>query len=340
MPHSTEQDDRLVRYLLGELSEEARDRLEGEYLVNAQLHDALLAVEDELIYAYVGGRLSPSRSTSFERFFLQTPERRSRVEFARSFANFLEANPGLQSPTTVPFLWTEQSEQSSQAIAALVSGPELDRSPEARERLTAIPDSDAPPRHWKSFWTDAVAWVRKPMVGIAFATLMVTIAVLSFWGIRSTGHTEVAQNPPSISTKDDQPSKAASPVPPSSPAVGVIRKAPKLLAFTLLATERSSGEGNLLTIPPGDYLVRLRLQPFGDVYPNYRATLTTPEQRTVTRGQVRGRPPQRPYVEFASTFLAGGDYILRLYGVDGSGPGAKHEELAAYAFRVVHEQPK
>ena len=110
VPGRTKQDDRLVRYLLGELSGEERDQLEARYLGNAELHEELVAVEDELIYAYVGGRLSPSQSASFERFFLKTPERRSRVEFARSFAQFFEANPGLKGTSPVPDPGNDRSE--------------------------------------------------------------------------------------------------------------------------------------------------------------------------------------------------------------------------------------
>ena len=69
VPRDTEHDERLVRYLLGELSDEERYQLEAVYVANHELHDELIAVEDELIYTYVGGRLSPSQSVSFERFF-------------------------------------------------------------------------------------------------------------------------------------------------------------------------------------------------------------------------------------------------------------------------------
>jgi hypothetical protein len=78
VPGGSEQEERLVRYLLAELSDEDRDQLEAECLGNSELHNELVAVEDELIYAYVGGRLSPSQISSFEQSFLQTPWRRAR----------------------------------------------------------------------------------------------------------------------------------------------------------------------------------------------------------------------------------------------------------------------
>jgi anti-sigma factor RsiW len=328
VPRDTEQDERLVQYLLGELPDEERDQLEAEYLGNSELHDELVAVEDELIYAYVGGRLSPSQSSSFERFFLQTHERRSRVDFARSFTQFLEANPSLQSAMAVP-----RDVRSSRAIVAVVNGPE--EAPDARER------SGAPPI-WKSFWTKTVAWGKNPIVRLAFATVIVAISLISYLRIHPTGKPQLAQRKSDaiIQKNGQQSTPIHSPDSPSSPVDSALPKVPQILAFTLLATERNSGEGNLLTIPQGDYMVRLRLQPFDDIYPNYRAKLSTPEQSTVARGQLRGRPAQQPYVEFASKVLAAGDYILRLYGNDGASPSGQSEELAAYAFRVVREHQK
>ena len=197
MPGGTDHDERLVRYLLGELSEQERDQLESEYLGNSESHDQLVAAEDELIYAYVGGRLSHSQSISFERFFLQTPERRSRVEFARSFAQFLDANPTFQSPPPVV---------------------------DAREGLAAAPVS-------KSFWTGVLAWGNKPIVRLGFATLIVAIFLVSFLRTRSMGPSKLAQNKSDAVIKNEQPSKLA-PLPDSanSPTDGVLHTAPKMLA--------------------------------------------------------------------------------------------------------------
>jgi tetratricopeptide (TPR) repeat protein len=195
VPGGTDHDERLVRYLLGELSEQERDQLESEYLGNSESHDQLVAAEDELIYAYVGGRLSHSQSISFERFFLQTPERRSRVEFARSFAHFLDANPGLQ------------------------------RAPaQDRERAGTPPIQ-------QSFWTSVVAWGKNPLVRLAFATLIVAIFLVSFLRTRSMGPAKLAQNKSDAVIKNAQPSKLA-PLPDSanSPADRGSHTAPKTLA--------------------------------------------------------------------------------------------------------------
>jgi tetratricopeptide (TPR) repeat protein len=205
VPGGTKQDERLVRYLLGELSGEERDQLEAEYLGNAELHEELVAVEDELIYAYVGGRLSPSQSPSFERFFLQTPERRSRVEFAHSFAQFLEANPGLKGASHVP--GNDRSEE--------------DRSVDARERLAATPVS-------KTFWIGVVAWGKNPIARLAFAALIVAISLVSF--LRYSRHPKFVQNKPDAVIKYGQPSTLTHFPGSDSPPAGAVGKATTKLA--------------------------------------------------------------------------------------------------------------
>jgi hypothetical protein len=91
MPHNAEPDPRFIKYLLGELPEPERTKLEDEYLGDDETFKRLVAVEEELIYTYVRGGLSPAQRSDFDRLFLQTPERRSRVVFATAFIASLEA---------------------------------------------------------------------------------------------------------------------------------------------------------------------------------------------------------------------------------------------------------
>jgi hypothetical protein len=77
-------DDRLAAYLLGRLSPEQEDTVEIEYLGAADACDRLEAAEDELIDAYVAGRLAADDVPRFEERFLASPARRERVAFARA----------------------------------------------------------------------------------------------------------------------------------------------------------------------------------------------------------------------------------------------------------------
>jgi anti-sigma factor RsiW len=75
--------DRLIAYLLGKLSEQEESSLEALYFSDEAAHEELLAAEDELIDRYVAGELQGTDRERFERLFLTDPTRRERVEIAR-----------------------------------------------------------------------------------------------------------------------------------------------------------------------------------------------------------------------------------------------------------------
>ena len=79
----------LVRYLLGELSEEEQSQLEERYFADDDFYSELRATERDLIDDYVRGRLSGRRREQFESRFMASPERRQKVELARSFQGYL-----------------------------------------------------------------------------------------------------------------------------------------------------------------------------------------------------------------------------------------------------------
>jgi len=84
----SERDDEklMVQYLLGNLSEEEQVRIEDRAFSDSNYMDALEAAEADLIDAYVRDELSRSERRGFERRFLTSPQRRSKVEFARDLA--------------------------------------------------------------------------------------------------------------------------------------------------------------------------------------------------------------------------------------------------------------
>jgi hypothetical protein len=80
----------LVRYLLGQLSEEEQVRIEEEYFGNQEWFTQLEVVEGELIDAYVCHQLSKKDRQAFEKAFLSVPERRQRIAFAQALQVFVE----------------------------------------------------------------------------------------------------------------------------------------------------------------------------------------------------------------------------------------------------------
>src|SRR5258708_10755197 len=88
----------LQRYLLGNLSEEERVRVEDRAFADPAYLGALEAAEADLMDAYVRGELPQSDRRQFERLFLTSRQRRNRVEFARALATVADESKPLQFP--------------------------------------------------------------------------------------------------------------------------------------------------------------------------------------------------------------------------------------------------
>lgn len=87
-------DDALLEgYLLGELSEEQRTRIELEYLKRPDALEQLAAVEHELIDAYVGDELPADRRRRFEAVLLPSAAIQRRVAFARQLSAYVAGQP-------------------------------------------------------------------------------------------------------------------------------------------------------------------------------------------------------------------------------------------------------
>jgi CHAT domain-containing protein len=112
MTPTPEVQERIRRYLLGQLTDGAREEIEQDLLANGELFEELLVVEDELIDEYLAGKLGPDERSSFERHFLATAERHEKLKFGRAFDRYLSSQA---RPVTVrepklsrtPWAWTQ-----------------------------------------------------------------------------------------------------------------------------------------------------------------------------------------------------------------------------------------
>ena len=75
---------RLVMYLLGELSAEERRDIEQQYFQNDKLFQELLSIESDLIDDYLNDDLSADERRKFESQVLSTPQGRRKVESSRA----------------------------------------------------------------------------------------------------------------------------------------------------------------------------------------------------------------------------------------------------------------
>ena len=81
-------DQLLIRYLLGSLEEDKAERLDELSVADDDFAWRLKAVENDMVDSYVRGDLSGETLARFESFYVSTPRRRERVEFARALLAF------------------------------------------------------------------------------------------------------------------------------------------------------------------------------------------------------------------------------------------------------------
>jgi hypothetical protein len=101
MDQKVDSERRLIQYLLGELSEEEQTRLEERFFTDDEYFNHLLVVEDDLIDDYVHDELSQQQRARFESYFLASPQRRQRVEFARALMRTASEAAVAESPSLV-----------------------------------------------------------------------------------------------------------------------------------------------------------------------------------------------------------------------------------------------
>ncbi len=84
----------MIRYLLGEATEEEQQQLEEQFFTDDDGFQQLLALEDELRYEFAQGGLTPQQRKSFEKRFMTTPEGREKVALAKAvLTKTQEAHP-------------------------------------------------------------------------------------------------------------------------------------------------------------------------------------------------------------------------------------------------------
>jgi hypothetical protein len=86
----TYKDEILIRrYLLGEMTGQEREQIEQRLMTDSQYFHHFLRAEEDLIDEYVKGGLIEDEREQFETHFLSAPERRDRLEFAKSLNKYI-----------------------------------------------------------------------------------------------------------------------------------------------------------------------------------------------------------------------------------------------------------
>jgi hypothetical protein len=86
----TYNDQVIIQYLLGYLPEEETERVEELCFIDEEFAVRLSAVENDLVDAYVRGKLSGEKLERFDSYYLASPKRRKKVKTARAFSVYAE----------------------------------------------------------------------------------------------------------------------------------------------------------------------------------------------------------------------------------------------------------
>lgn len=102
LKNKAQEEAHLTRFLLGNISDGERERLEEGFFEDDEAFEEMLIAEDELTDAYVHGDLSTEERTQFEKLFLSSPQGQERVQFSRSLADAIANARPVETAREIP----------------------------------------------------------------------------------------------------------------------------------------------------------------------------------------------------------------------------------------------
>lgn len=293
----------LVEYLLHGLSEEEEVELEERYFVDPEFHRRLREAERDLIDLYARNELDGEEKERFERYFLPSPRRQERIEFARSLAESISRTAGVKG--------------DGYAIPAMASW-------------------------WQSLLTYARANSRVAALSavILIAVFGLWFAFARLNKSEQTREGQVVQNQDSLPDSENQPAgNPPRPEPKEESDKTPRRKgAPRIATYVLSPyLTRDNSEVKEIIIAPEINTVRLRLYVEGNLDDSYGAVLATPEGRKIwARDGLKGKPANSGAIvvlTLPARVLTSRDYVLSLKGAT----RGEREDVGKYYFRAVRQ---
>jgi hypothetical protein len=328
----------IIRYLLGDLPEEEAQRFERSFLQDEGLFQQLDELEEELIDDYVTGALSADKHGAFEKYFLQSPERRDKVQFARAM-------------TEHAGLW-KKTRDTEVFDSAMIADDGFGKTP----AVTPEKERDLPKR-----WLRPVpAWREWTAIAAAF---LFAVTGLALWlkGTRlqrelaatrqeqaqlrqseAQARSDSAQLKGELSAEQKQSQALEEKISnvdrlasldPASRVVYAVR-----IGIEYLSND-SKGEGALkpktLKVPAKAELVRLGVEFEKNDFQVFKATLRRTDRSIVwTRGGLKPRAAgnnQSVTLAIPGEILVPGEYVLVVSGVT---PEGNSESVGRYAIKV------
>jgi hypothetical protein len=307
-------DQTLIQYLLGTLSEEETERLDELSIADDAFAWRLSAVENDLVDAYVRGELSAEDLAQFKKSYLSSPKRLHKVEFAGALSS-LDAKAVTASAQAK--LRSKPEEQSSR-------GPSLSR------------------------WFSVPHLVFQRGFAVAALLILLMASYLVFENARLRKQTieeqrshaafdqreqELQQQLNEQRAANAQMAREVDSLRGSQPNLDQLNT----LAALLLPPTRGGGQLPTVSVPPGRNVVVLLLALESDDFPAYRVGLkevvtnqTVWHSANLQAGPSRGS--KAVVVTFPARLLKQQNYVLELSGVASNG---RAEFISGYPFQVT-----
>lgn len=310
-------DDRLiVRYLLGELSEQDADRLDELSIADDEFAGRLRTAENDLVDGYVRGELSGNTLQRFRTSYLATPQRRQKVEFAAALHAYDRRNAA--------------------GAAGARSATPASRRVHAPMAATNGQSTSGSLGQW--------ALAAAAILAIAGATYLFVENRRLREEMTATraARNEVEQTAQGLRTELEQERSASAAIREqltrlreSLPAI----KMPPLRPFVLQPMRRGTSQITTVALPRGVQEVPFFLRLESDDFPSYEAALRDPSTGEAVwrsgRLSARSTGPDRSVgLQVPASLLKPQNYTLELSGRARGGPA---EYVTGYAFRVVWE---
>jgi hypothetical protein len=304
------------RYLLGALSAEESERLEGEFFDYDETFEEIEIAEDELIDDYLGDDLSRAERDQFQKQLLGNPRIAERVEFAKVLR---QASKTPVQPTAIkpePNSWW-------QSLVAFFSTPQ--RLGGAVAVLALVVGGGFLFVDWLRLRDESRRLIAER------AVLQRENELLARKIENDTRQlTNEKQNVEALNTKLEQELENAQERPSPLALLSPL--------FIFPGASRSTGKTNDLILPSRSAMVRLQLALEANDYLHYNAVVRRGVEGPIAFRRTNLKPATSQWIQvielrFPSTRLvAPGDYTINLDGVK---PPGKPEFVATYDFRTV-----
>jgi len=318
--------ERLRKFLLGDLSEAEREAIERQCLAEHSLiFEQLVALEDELRFDYLLGRLSPADHARFERRYLTTTEGKERLAFAQALLLAADAAP-VSAPARAPIAWRRHLIAAGLAVAVAGLGVVVTMQARTLEQFRRqVAQAQAEIASRQTELAGAEAGAENTQAGLVnaqaeAARLRDELARAQSHSLELEQQIAAATHPqPQPRAKPDPPPAPDAPLPELTLRPGLLISSGQELA-KVDATAAARGVTLTLTLPSG-----------GAAYPSYSAAVLNADGRPFwTQAHLTRVGKAVPFIVPAGR-LKKSDYQVLLRGVLADG---RPQDLAGYSFRV------